>query len=433
MVVKRLQCRLILLICIIGLIASCGPIKRGILLASHDENSIPSGSVVNIYDESALRSSYEIRYRDRQQKVQKVNVESWRIRVFQNANALESFRQEYIPFAPYFGVTEIQALPVREAMNTNESTAIIYRLQKDERVKILSQTESKVEVGGLNDYWFEVLTLDGTQGYVYGYRLDKVDASGISVEEKKDIIEKSLLAVLENEWRPEYFRWMIDEESYDLELFRNEYRFYHDDQLSRFVLTTAEYDINFEYEELFRARYKEYLAIGSNLHISVYNENRISIQYTVDGEAAHESLVRIEEDVEQIIDAEYERRQLLLDSFLSQGKKLVSNQYGNIRFTDDGSGVWQTIIDLSIAPEWFTGTFQLAFPLYITPNLRDSYDGALSFTKEGLAVHENMNFLYSFTNNGLQLEFIPSRNIATNMVERRARSPLIIFFYLSAE
>jgi hypothetical protein len=88
----------------------------------------------------------------------------------------------YGEWAPYFGVAEIQALPVREFMATDPSSSIVYRLREGERVKIIGRTPETVEVGGLNDYWFEILTENGTRGYVFGYRLDVIDAQGISTE-----------------------------------------------------------------------------------------------------------------------------------------------------------------------------------------------------------------------------------------------------------
>ena len=424
----------ILAVCIFS---SCGPIDRGLLLWSHDDASIPSGSIVNIFNESELRGISEIRYRDADSKMQRVELESWKIRTAQSTAELERIQAEYTNSAPYFGIAEIQALPVRDAMATDISTSIVYRMTLGEKVKILNQSETEVEVGNLKDYWFEVLTADGTRGYVFGYRLDKVDASGVSVEEKDDSIDEFLAQVINNEWRPEYFQWMIDDGAYNLTRFRDEYRFYHDNESARFILNTEKHNLVFEYEELFLARYKEYLAIGSNLHIIVYDDDRIAIQYDFDNKAVSESLVRLNENisVQQIIEDEQSRRDTLRENFLLRGNRLSSSRYGNISFDDSGNGIWRAYqtYGVTIFPEWFTGSFQLSFPLYITESLAEQYAGALTFTQAGQSLRNSMNFLYSYINNGLQLEFVPQQNIEGTLVVRRTRNPVIIFFTFSRQ
>ena len=431
MLPKSLFLRLVVIVSAI-LISSCGPINRGMLLWSHDDASLPSGSVVNIFAESELRGSYEIRYRNANGETQNVELESWRVQTARSRDELRELQAEYEAFAPYFGIAEIQALPVRDAMATDASTSIIYRLAKDEKVKILGQSETEVEVGGLRDYWFRVLTADGTQGYVFGYRLDKVDALSVSTEEEESSIDEFLEIVMENVWRPEYFLWMIDDGAYNLSRFRNEYRFYHNNEASRFILRTEKHRIDFDYEELFRARYKEYLAIGSDLHIIVYSDDRISIQYDVDGRAVSEVLVRLSDnaDIGQIIAAELERRQAVLENFLSRGNRLNSNRYGNISLREDGSGFWQSYERYDIFPDWFTGSFQLSFPLYVHSSLQEDYQGALSLTEPGQGLHNSINFLYSYINRGLLLELVPHRNIDGNLVLRRSRDPVTIFFRL---
>ncbi len=423
-------------IVIVSILSSCGPIDRGLLLWSHDEGSIPSGAIVSIFNKSELRNTYEIRYTDNEGEKQVVELDSWRIHIARNNSELELSRQEYEQFSPYFGIAEIQALPIRNAMGTDRSTSIIYRLSKGEMVKILSQTEDQIEIANLRDYWFEVLTSNGTRGYIFGYRLDKVDADGISTEEKLAAVDEDLENVLTNVWRPEYFQWMINENTYDLSHFKSIYRFYHDNETNHFILRTPEYELTFDYEELFLARYKEYLAIGSDLLITVYSDTRISIQYNIGREILSENFILLEEniDIEQIVSTEQERRQQLLNDLLSRGNRLGSTRYGTIQLDDTGRGNWRSYSSSGsdIFPEWFTGSFQLAYPLYLTPELQEEYDGALSFTLPNTTIRSSMNFFYTYTSRGLRLELIPYRNIDGNVVERKSRNPLIIFFTISS-
>jgi hypothetical protein len=411
---------------------SCGPrvIAEGVLIWSPDEEVIASGSSVEILTESDLRDSYNIRYYDGEGRDQYIELDRWRVARAEDRNEMPDLSDVYGEWAPYFGVAEIQALPVREFMATDPSSSIVYRLREGERVKIIGRTPETVEVGGLNDYWFEILTENGTRGYVFGYRLDVIDAQGISTEKEEVADDEFLAAILNYTWRPDYFSWMISDGAYDLSRFRDEYRFVHDEASKTFELVTEEFSRVFAYEELFQARFKEYVASGSSLQITAYNERNISIQFNIDGETYQESLVRIDADVSEIISNEIARRQQLLEDFVGGGRTLSSSSYGTIVLAEDGSLNWERYggLDNTMIPPWFTGSARLSFSLYIDNELSLDYEGVLSITQAGRGISNSMNFFYRFANGGLQMEYIPPQNISRNVVIRQALSPFIIFF-----
>ncbi|AHC15567.1 SH3 domain-containing protein [Salinispira pacifica] len=415
-------------------VVSCGPraIGRGVLLWAPEDLDIPGGAAVEILSESELRGSYQLRYvpGGEEDGEQIFEAETWRVRRIDDRDELESARERYAEFAPYFGVAEIQALPVRDSMGTGPSSSIIYRMRQGEQAKIISRSEDVVPVGGLEDYWFEILTSDGTRGYVYGYRLDVVDAQGVSTEKTAASEDAFLDAVLNSVWRPDYFAWMINDNVYDLTRFKDEYRFEHDGENRTFTLNTREISAEFPYEEVFRARYKEYVVAGTSLQITTFSENSISIQFTRDGETIQESLVRIDRDVSEIIENERQRREDVKTAFLSMGKSFRSSQYGSMQFSEDGSLEWRgyNALDSSILPSWFQGRGDLAFNLYLARDLRSSYDGAVSITRPGISISESLNFLYRRTDQGIQLEFVPGENIDRNVILKQALTPFVIFF-----
>jgi hypothetical protein len=420
---------------IILTLSSCGPrvIGTGIIVWSTDEESLPSGSDVEILTESDLRDSYNIRYYDPEGRDQYIEIERWRLARAANRNELEELRQRYEPWAPYFGVAEIQALPVRQFMATDPTSAIVYRLREGERVKIIDRTPEEVEVGGLMDYWFEIITENGTVGYVFGYRLDVVDAQGVSTEKQEQSDDEFLSAILNYQWRPDYYAWMIADGNYDLSRFRSEYRFQHDAAAKTFTLVTEEFNRVFAYEEIFQARYKEYVASGSSLQMSAYNDRNISIQFNIDGQTYQQSLVRIDADIDEVIENEIERRRQRLEDFVAQGRILSSDSYGTITLAENGSLDWQRYGSLGsgMVPGWFTGSAQLSFSLYISKDLTVNYEGVLSMTQPGRGISASMNFFYRFANGGLQLEYVPPQNISRNVVIRQALSPFIMFFNVS--
>lgn len=420
----------VLFLSLVGL--SCGPrvIDQALVIWSPDEESLASGSIVDILTESDLRDSYNIRYVDSEEREQFIEIERWRLQRADNRDALQALQQEYSEWAPYFGVAEIQALPVRQYMATDDSSAIVYRLREGEQVKILGRTEETVDLGGLVDYWFEILTENGTRGYVFGYRLDAVDAQGVSIEKGDESEDELLAGVLGSVWRPEYFSWMIDEGTYDLSRFRSEYRFVHLAAEKRFSLVTEDFNQSFSYDEIFRARNREYVASGSGLQISVYNQQAISIQFNVDGQTYQENLVRLDSDVDQIISNEIERRQQRLVDFVGNAKSLRSSSYGSMNISENGNLTWTRYggLDSSMIPSWFQGSAKLSFNLYISRNLINDYEGAVSFTQSGVSIRQSMNFFYRFTSSGLQLEYIPPQNISQNVIVAQALSPFVLFF-----
>lgn len=415
-------------------VVSCGPraIGRGVLLWSPEDLEIPNGAAVEVLSESELRGTSQLRYEAQSEEGEErlFEAETWRVRRIDDRDTLAAEIENYQEFAPYFGMAEIQALPVRDSMGTGPSSSIIYRMRQGEMAKIISRSEEIVPVGGLEDYWFEILTANGTRGYVYGYRLDVVDEQGVSTEKTGASEDVFLDAVLNSVWRPDYFAWMINDNVYDLSRFKNEYRFVHDGTNQTFILNTEEISAEFPYDEVFRARYKEYVVEGTSLQITTFNENSISIQFTRDGETIQQSLVRIEADVEEIIENESQRREDVKNAFLSQGTSFRSSQYGSIRFNQDGSLEWQgyNALDSTILPSWFQGRGDLAFNLYLAGDLRSGYDGAVSITRPGIPISDSLNFLYRRTNQGIQLEYVPKENINRNVILKQALTPFVIFF-----
>ncbi len=414
---------------------SCGPrvIAQGMLLWSPAEDQIPNAAVVGIVGESSLRGSYDVRYRREGQDDLYLEVDTWRIQLAENRNELEALISSYQPYAEYTGRAEIQALPVRTAMATDASTSIIYRMRQDEKGKILFRTPEEVAVGGLVDYWFEILTADGTRGYVFGYRLDVLDARGESIESTGDSRDELLQGVLESMWRPDYFAWMIEDNVYDLSRFRADYRFEHIPQEQRFILTTENFSREFVYSDIYQARYREYVAEGTSLQLTAYDEDSISIQFTADGTTFQESLERVEADVEQIISDENERRKNLLSSFLERGTRFTSSSYGSISIDKNAGLQWSGIsgLNATMVPPWFNGRGQLRFNLYLISQLQNLYEGALSITQPGVGIDKSLNFFYRFANGGLQLEFIPPQNISHNIVQKPALSPFVMFFTIN--
>jgi hypothetical protein len=134
-------------------------------------------------------------------------------------------------------------------------------------------------------------------------------------------------------------------------------------------------------------------------------------QFNIDGQTYQQSLVRIDADIDEVIENEIERRRQRLEDFVAQGRILSSDSYGTITLAENGSLDWQRYGSLGsgMVPGWFTGSAQLSFSLYISKDLTVNYEGVLSMTQPGRGISASMNFFYRLANGGLQLEYVPPR------------------------
>ncbi len=172
----------------------------------------------------------------------------------------------------------------------------------------------------------------------------------------------------------------------------------------------------------------------SDLRITVFPGDRLEVGYTRDGKAARSVFVRIEEDVEEVVARERERRRELLDAFLGPGGVLKSSAYGTIEISENGEFAWSGFgrVPSGVFLRAVAGSGRGDFTCHLSASLAGSYDGAVSFIFDEYRNGEQTVFAYSFASGGVQLTRVAPADIEELEIRRLGASPLVMFFTIQA-
>ncbi len=428
--------RVPLLLCLailpIAFLVSCGPgaIGTAVVLWPAEDWAVGAGAVVPVLEESDLQNSYTMRLPAADRTI---TTPKWRVRFYESREEAQAYAEEFEPYADQYGSiagrpAELGAQRVYTSPEAR-SERTVYRLRSGERFKILGRTEEPANEGGAVAHWYQILTRDGTIGWVFGYYL-RVDGQPVQVRERTAQADEELQAVLQRTWRPGYFRDMINSGHFDLERFRTRYGFFPNPEERTIQLRLPEQEGAFNYTDIIRGNRGRYVFEGSSLQMDIRNQRRISIQYELDGSIHSRALFAISEDIGSIIEEENRRREQAYEEFLSRGNTLLSTAYGTIRLLDNSEFQWEGYGRLvpSVIPENAGNSGSVLFSYFPAEEIEEQFDGVVAFRFTGQPVDEDIVFLYNFRESGLRLSRVAERDIDDNVVERESISPLIMFF-----
>lgn len=414
------------------LLGSCGPRATGygVLLWGSD-GAAANGVVLPVIDRSSIAATVTLW--DRPARL-RLAVEEWRVRVFPRQADAQAFAGTYATYRDSYAFTDRAAgLPVRERPETQARR--VYKVAPGQLLKVVGRSADKAKEGIFEDYWYEVLTDDGYSGFCFGYFLRSFSASfdQAKVRMQEMLAEDPMLDRLFSEaWRPEYFADMIRRGRIDLAAFSPEIGLFPDRQESEWKLVLRDFSATFVFNNAARPRSDVYTFPPSELRITVYPGDRLEVSYMREGKTARSVFVRIEEDVEEIIDRERERRQELLDAFLGPGGVLKSSAYGTIQIREDGGFEWSGFgrVPAGVFLRTVAGSGKVDFPCRLSAALAGSYDGAVSFIFDEYRSGEQTVFAYAFVSGGVQLTRVAAADIEDLEVRRLGASPLVMFFTL---
>jgi hypothetical protein len=421
---------------LLGIVLAFGSCARnigyGLVLWAGEGSPVQTGDILPVQQESQVQGAYLIRLPETKELAE---LPTWRMRLFADKEEALRGAEEYAPYLNMYAYSQRDGLPLRE--EADQEARRVYKLAEAQLVKVLSRGEQKVTIGNYEDYWYLVLTEDGFQGYCFGYYLPVFTSTGDPKAEVEVLMARDPLleALLETDWRPEYFREMVDEGRIDLTSFGPGFGFFVDPGQRRIRLITGRRSYSWPYERLEKVGANRYVFEGpetgsGGIRINMQSDQRIVCSYSIGDQVLSSIFIAFEEDIEEIVTQEIERRERLAQLFSSRSRVLRSSAYGNIYLEEQMRFRWEDFGRLGeqIFPKPVRGTGTVDFPYYLSDPLSGSFDGVITFRFDEYERDQGTSFLYSFESAGVRFEYVRPQGIENLEVVRRDNSPLVIFF-----
>ncbi|WP_038364121.1 hypothetical protein [Borrelia persica] len=396
--------------------------KYGIVLDSNDRKKLPNGSLVEI-ENINKENKITINYNGIKFIVHKFTIEE-----FQTKEDAEEFKNSIQPYINKYAISKKDLLPLRTSPN-NYRENIIHRIPKDTILKII-HIGDETEAGALKGKWLYALTKNGHKGYVFDYAVEIFDnIPGKIIKTPLDqASQDNVINTFKNikYLRPLYFEKMIANNTYDKNLLKNEYGLFFT-QRNEIKINTPKSSLIFKFDIVEKVKPNGFLFQSKNsekdfILITKTNQNYYKINIKVKEKQLEENFIIMEQNIEKII-LEYERQNQNLINRLTSYGTLMNTQYGNIKFNNDKTFIWE--IDNKIYNLPSSGTFEI---IGLNPNLQISYKNALKLTnKEG----KEYFCLIDYTNNALQLIFISHKNVENNLIIKDDKNKIVIIIFHS--
>lgn len=408
---------------ILFLSCSGGQEGYGVILLSPNSQAVKTGEMVTIEESSSIDETYTISLPDRDEKVE---IEMWRIKFFEEKKKARSYAESYEQYIPIFAENARDGLAIREKPDATSQR--VYKMRGGQTIKVLNREDEKSTVGSYEGYWYRVLTKDGVSGYCFDQYLDVYNTRTETKEEDKPDLSK-IREVLSRTYRPVDFERMMENETIKLEKFSSRYGFFSNPEEKTFTIRTFDYSHTFEYEEIKKQSERSYIFSGAEVELRIDDEKHITLIYTKEDNNYAPGFVLID-NLSEIRKKEKERRSKLLSALVEAGPSFSSSAYGTLTFEKEGSFEWSRFERLvpRIIPSKDLSGGELRFDRFVGSEVGPSYSGVLSFLFEGLGEKE-LVFLYTLEGDKLTLEYVSPKNRANKVVLKRNASPLIMVFF----
>jgi hypothetical protein len=412
-------------------LASCGvrAAGYGVVLWGELLGAPQSGAVVPVVRAEAINSSYLIMVPG-ENKAREYPM--GRIRFFPKKGEAAAFAAAYAQSLSNWAVVmkeDPPPLPVRETADPEART--VYKLRFQQLLKVVSRSADKVTIKPYTDYWYEVATEDGFGGWCFGHFLHVFTAQGDPRLEAQKILgqDETLDKIMGSTWRPDWFREMMGKGTIDLTMFRDDVGLFPGpaDKVMRLALPLSTFE--FHYTGIQKLGATSYAFTGSDLRITVLDEERISVSYRYKDQPVSGIYAVMKDDVAEVIAAEQKRRSDLYDTLRKTGATLVSSAYGTIRLQDGLRFSWDgysRLVPSVIGPN-ARGKGTVDFTLRAVKELSGDYDGVITFVFDEYP-NAGVSFLYKVAAGGLRFTSLGRDSFQGLMVTHPGISPVVIFF-----
>jgi len=213
------------LLAIAVLLASCSPrLGWGLVLWTAPDGPLPAGSIVPVYIKSNIQKVYVVGVPgSKGKKAKKIELPLWQIELYPSRRKAVARVKSMGANMSLYMIAARDGLPLRDT--PSNAGRRVYRLREGQSVKVLARAEGEeVSTGGqvLPGSWYQVLTEDGTQGYVFSYALrlyDEAKEGPPVIVSAKQALSGRVDLIFSRAWRPEYFQEMLDDNRIYLDYF----------------------------------------------------------------------------------------------------------------------------------------------------------------------------------------------------------------------
>lgn len=432
--IKKISCGFTLCGLLLLLLSACSDhMGYSILLWSLPEHNLADGDVVPVYIKSNISQTYVIGSMDSDQKFE---VPLWQITEPTSKRSLQKIAQKYAEYQYQYARVVLDGLPMREEP---ENTAKqVYRLKKDEVIKVLYQGEGAAVMSGNNameGQWFRVLTSDGTQGWCFSYNLrifdnrEQANQEQVQGIEPQQQLDETIEKVFAQNWYPESYGTMIESGNLDLEQLETKYEFDPGFHSQSVQLKVPDLTVSFPYNGVEKLGRNIYKFVDTPISVTVRRDDYIVVQYTDDyGRPTSYNFVTLEENISSLVVAERSRLQQLYAELEAFGPNFASSNYGKLSLTGNNQFQWTGYRQLqpAIIPSGALGKGSVSFQYFLGRSLKNRYDGVISFHFEKAS--RQVNFFYKIEEKGLRLEGANDVHFDGKTITNRSSNPVVIFF-----
>jgi len=362
-----------------------------------------------------------------------VELESWRLREVGSREKAAAEASSYAPYLSTFAYALRDGLPLRE--EPDQEARRVYKLREGQVVKVLARGESKVQIASYEDYWYRVLTEDGSEGWCFGYFLPVFQSAGDPLAEAAALKAQDPLldALTSTQWRPEYFQEMADSGRIDLERFNPEVGFFVDAErkVAQLVLPGFRQSWDFRsIESVGPSRYVLAVLAGPELRVTLSGPDRLVLTYPRKEQQLAQVFIDFPEDLGEVIQKEQERRQALFQDFARRGPAMTSSAYGRIllgepmRFSWEGFGRLGDQVFLRAV----RGEGTVDFPFKPGRELAARFDGVITFRFSEYGPGQSTSFLYKFDGAGVRFVFLRPQYVEDGEAVGLDASPVVVYF-----
>lgn len=421
-----------LVFCSLFISCSDGLMGHSVVLWNMPEHGLFDGDIVPVYIRSNITQVYVIGT-----NAGKIEVPLWRLTEPESNSKAKKTAQKYAEFKNTYASVALDGLPMRaEAVNTAKQ---VYRLRQNETVKPLYKGNGQAPMSGKNPLpgdWLRVLTSDGTQGWCFSYnlRMFTTDENGQpiieEVEEDNSAEESEFEALLQKKWYPDNYKNMIRSNTIDTEKLNPSYCFNLDSEAEKISFVMPKISKSWNYGGFKKQNDGTYALEGIPVVITVKNSGFIVVRYTGEtGKPEDFNLVSIEEDLNELVQNEFARREKQYEQIYMFGPNFKSASYGDLKLYSNHQFEMpnvKALVNAGIIKSGTKGKGSVVTKYFLGKGLNVSFDGVLTFRFEGMS--SEVNFFYKMEEAGLRLEDATHSVISNSIVTNRGTSPLVMFF-----